>query len=216
MILGSPSDSLPFLVRNNDILLQPGVDMQCDRREKTCNISLNRLLLWQPSTWSLQDEVPPLEREGMTWQLKEELKKLGQENYLTFEPAVYVTCYGVRSEDREKLGGMKLDRPGFEASGFPWSGDVKEEKPVVMLSLVESRVNSERREQEVKVNLVCQAWAKNIKTSGFPVRIPDISPRQPRHTISRNGAVTMWICFRGWQMGGTVSLQKECEYNVKN
>ena len=97
MILGSPSDSLPFLVRNNDILLQPGVDMQCDRREKTCNISLNRLLLRHPSTWSLREESPLLEREGKAWTLKEELKQLEQKNYWTFEPADFITCYGMRS-----------------------------------------------------------------------------------------------------------------------
>ena len=63
----------------------------------------------------------------------------------------------------EKLEGMKLDRPGFEASGFPWSGDGKE-KEIVSLRLLESRVNYVQEEQEVKVNLVCQACAKNVRT----------------------------------------------------
>ena len=160
-----------------------------------------------------------MEREGQTWYLKEELKKLGHEHFLTFEPAVFVTCYGVRSKDREKLEGMKLNRPGFEASGFPWDGIVKEEKQAVVLNLVESKVNAVQEEEEVKVSLVCQAWAQNIKTKGFPVRIHDISllsSSQPRHTLSRNGAVTKWICFKGWEMGEALGEQKECDYDNKD
>ena len=203
-----------FRIRNN-ILQQPGLAMDCDRREKTCKISLNRLLQWKPDTVSLRDS-PEMTRQGQTWYLKEELKKLGHEHFLTFKPAVFVTCHGVRGEDQEELEGMKLDRPGFEASSFPWGGNVTEEKQVVILNLVESRVNSVEKEQEVKVGLVCAAWARNIRTSGFPVRITDLFSIQRRHTLSRNGAVTKWICFKGWQMGEAKGMQKECQYYVKD
>jgi hypothetical protein len=77
---------------------------------------------------------------------------------------VFVTCHGAKQKDSESLQKMKLDKPGFPSSVFPWDGKDKENHlATVTLDLSDTQAVKGRGEVK-RVGLHCQAWAENIET----------------------------------------------------
>lgn len=200
-LLHPGQDSQPYFVRNQAkfpaILDQPGLAINCtESGPPSCHISLNKILVWQPQPWDLGQPVPTIQlQDGRSLEIKEQLKLLGQEDLGDFVPGVFVTCQGKTKLDQSHLAGMKLLQPGFQGSVFPWKGEGSEGsnslgRRVVLemgeAMVVQNQIDSkEAFEQQVRVTLQCQAWARNI------LNLPSfVDSHQPR------GGVAAVICFK--------------------
>jgi len=171
ILYGSEEDSkAPYFVRNQnkypDLLPQPGIKIDC--AEKSCAISLNRIIGWTPQPWDAATDSPSQElKDERTLDMKAQLKVVGRSEKELKEVAVVVTCYGATIRDAELLKGMKQDKAGFPKEAFPWRGDSKtkeDDRRRLTLDLSKAAAMLESKQESVKVTLYCQAWAKNIDT----------------------------------------------------
>jgi len=169
ILYGSDEGSkAPYFVRNPnkypDLLPQPGIKIDC--AEKSCSISLNRIIGWTPQPWDAATESPSQElKDERTLDMKTQLKEVGRSEKELKEVAVVVTCYGANHDDAQQLKGMKQDKAGFPKEAFPWTGESEtkeDERRSLTLDLSKAKAMSSDEKEEV--TLYCQAWAKNINT----------------------------------------------------
>jgi len=162
------SSKAPYFVRNQnkypDLLPQPGIKIDC--AEKSCSISLNRIIGWTPQPWDATTDSPSEElRDERTLDMKNQLEEVGRSEKELKEVAVVVTCYGATSSDVELLKGMKQDKAGFPMEAFPWTGeDETKEDERRKLTLDLSKAAAMSSNKQAMATLYCQAWAKNINT----------------------------------------------------
>jgi len=171
ILYGSEEGSkAPYFVRNQnkypDLLPQPGIKIDC--AEKSCSISLNRIISWTPQPWDAATESPSQElKDERTLDMKAQLKVVGRSEKELKEIAVVVTCYGATSSDAELLKGMKQDKAGFLKEAFPWTGESEtkeDDRRKLNLDLSKAAAMLSGKQEKQMVSLYCQAWAKNIDT----------------------------------------------------
>eukprot|EP00091_Calanus_sinicus_P019594 TRINITY_DN4974_c0_g1_i1.p1 TRINITY_DN4974_c0_g1~~TRINITY_DN4974_c0_g1_i1.p1 ORF type:complete len:288 (-),score=118.00 TRINITY_DN4974_c0_g1_i1:94-873(-) len=191
-ILYGSDDTQPHFVRNflkyPGILQQPGLNIKC--KDLNCDttmltIGINKIFNFVPEAFA-EDEYPD--------DMKDELKKLGVTNLP--KDHVFVTCGGRKQDDKDNLEGMKINgTAGFPVAKFPWRG---QESWITGVSVDLSNTTVVRNNGKQQVEMVCMAWAKNIKTE----------KRFVEKKTQRGGALSS-LCF---EAGRIFSLRTVIEY----
>ena len=188
LIIYPSDDSQPYFARSFQkypgILNQPSLNIMCLTPEKTkesCNtnelvIRVNKIFNFKPDPY-----------DGRPKELDEKLADLGVAE-LVVDNQVYVTCEGVKQEDKDNLNGMKIrtnvgDTTEIRVSVFPWTDAKPSQWPQVIMDLKNTEV-VKRKKKKTKVVMECKAWARNIETEDRHV-----DKRTPR------GGVLAEFCF---------------------
>lgn len=125
-------------------------------------LKTNKIIGWEPHPFlDLKVETDRADNRADNSKapaLVEHLQELG----VGYDPELmYISCYGLKEEDKNKLGAVEYfpkGAPGIHASNFPYQGKKKDESylPPIMA------VHFPNVEKNVEISVGCKAYALNI------------------------------------------------------